>query len=376
MLIVSPEPWGAHHVSKHQYAIVLAERGAQVFFLNPPQYSLDDIQIRSVSTVPGLHVVHAPRLVAGLRFYPTLLRRWLEARWLERLEQTAGCRFDAIWLFENSRFYDMRFAGDRLKIYHQVDLNQNFHPATAAATADICYCTSDIIRERLLPYNPRVFKIHHGTPMPHALAGMDEEQLARFQHTGAQAAYIGNLDMAYLDTELLAQAAERFPQVRFHFVGGYSQAGALWQRAGSLPNVVWWGKLQSSQIPAVLAKVDVLLVTYQAERWRDQLSSPHKFMEYMASGKVTVATYTDEYKDKRHLLQMVDNSADYLNAFAGVIERLNEYNSTTLQAERIAFAQAHTYEHQLNRIFDLMAAQVSTQKVEPLFPDPDKHAKK
>ena len=69
-----------------------------------------------------------------------------------------------VWLFENSRFFDLAFAGERLKIYHQVDLNQNFNPKTAAATADICFCSSDRIKERILPFNALVHKIHHGLP--------------------------------------------------------------------------------------------------------------------------------------------------------------------------------------------------------------------
>ena len=37
ILLVSPNEWGAMHVSKHHYALELAERGNRVIFLNPPR---------------------------------------------------------------------------------------------------------------------------------------------------------------------------------------------------------------------------------------------------------------------------------------------------------------------------------------------------
>ncbi len=362
-LIISPEPWNAHAVSKHHYAITLAARGSRVWFLDPPDERIEGIRIDPVPGHPGVHVVAAPRVARGLRFLPGLLRRRLEARWLARLEREAGEKFDSVWLFENSRFYDLRFAGDRLKIYHQVDLNQSFHPQTAAATADICFCTTDFIRARLAGHNPRVYKIHHGLAPgfldePAGASGasvpaLSLEQRAHFDGRGPHAVYIGNLDMAYLDADLLAETARRFPGIPFHFVGGYREDGRLRRLAADLPNVIWWGKVDAGLIPAILERADVLLVTYQARHWRDQ-ASPHKFMEYLGSGKAIVATYTDEYKDKRDLLEMVDNPADFAAAFERVVSKLAHYNSPPLLAARSAFARAHTYDRQLDSIFELL----------------------
>lgn len=353
-LIISPEAWLSHTVSKHHYAKTLSEHGHRVVFLEPPNNLTPRSTFELSRVSDNLIRLRGPRLATGLRFYPALLRRWLEARWLLRLERLSGFRIDVIWLFENSRFFNLRFAGDRLKIYHQVDLNQDFQPEVAAATADICFCTTDFIRERLLPHNARTFKIHHGLAAHVTPADLSDQQEAWLDQTGPHAVYIGNLDIAYLDAELLAEAARRFPAVRFHFVGGYSEHGALHTLTQDLPNVIWWGKVGSELIPAILQRVDLQLVTYKAAEYRAQLASPHKFMEYLASGKVIVSTYTDEYKDKRHLLEMVDDNADYLAAFGRVIEGLDEYNSPARQAERKAFAEEHSYDRQLDRVFGLL----------------------
>lgn len=347
-LIISPEPWVAHTVSKHHYALTLAAKGHEVLFLNPPASS-GKLNISHSAQTSGVRVVDAPSVAAGLRYLPAAARRTLEARWLQRLETHAQVRIDAVWLFENSRFYDMGFAGRRLKIYHQVDLNQNFHPHVAARSADVCLCTTDAIRNQLLRSAERVHKIHHGTPAAgsHRLT---EAQGRLFLRGCVNAAYVGNLAMEYLDAELLLATARAHPQVRFHLIGAYSEASLLHREGRGLPNLVWWGKQPSALIPALLREVDVVLCTYRASRYRDQLASPHKFMEYFASGKTIVATYTDEYKDKRDLLCMVDGAEDYVRAFGKVVADLASYNSSARCAQRRAFAADHSYDLQLARI--------------------------
>lgn len=357
VLIVSPEPWDAHHVSKHHYALTLAARGASVFFLDPPDDSLAGIRIRRLDESPGVSVVSAPRVAPGLRFLPPLLRRWLEARWLARLEQAAGCRIGVVWLFENSRFFDLRFAGSRLKIYHQVDLNQDFHPETAAATADVCLCTTDAIARRLRTVRPDVHKIHHGTAVVGDVPVTID--LRPFEGGGIHATCVGNLDSEYIDVPGLAGLVRAHPEVTFHFVGSCGEGSALRRECAGAANVVWWGKLPFTQLPALTSRSDVLLVAYRSDAFRDQLASPHKFMEYFLSGKTVVCSYTDEYKDKRHLVAMADPARPLAQTFAHALADLDNLNAPHRMAERRAFAMDHRYENQLARIERIVLARTA-----------------
>ena len=351
ILIISPEPWDGHFVSKHHYAVTLAAKGYRVYFLDPPDASCSGIEIKKTD-YENLWSISAPMVAKGLRFYPSVIRRLVEARWLMRLEQKIGSAFSTVWLFENSRFYDMDFAGERLKIYHQVDLNQNFHVKEAASAADICFCTTDYIKRKILPFNKRVYKIHHGVTLPSQDSILNSDQKQRFESHHNNAVYVGNLDISYLDLELLGNLVDDNPEVQFHFVGKYSKEGRFYAQFAERNNVTFWGQVASQMIPAILECADVVLITYSiGDDWeKAQMASPHKVMEYLASGKVTVATYTDEYKDKRHLLEMVDDSKEYLKKFEEVVDNLNFYNSSEKQQERIDFAQEHSYEKQLEKI--------------------------
>ena len=352
ILLISPEPWDGHFVSKHHYAVTLAKRGNKVYFLDPPDNSLTDSHI-SAKKYQNIWSVSAPQVAKGLRFYPKKLRNFIERRWLEKLEEIIGQKFTAVWLFENSRFYDMAFAGDHLKIYHQVDLNQNFHVKEAASSADICFCTSDYILDEIKPYNSRVSKIHHGVNLFPKVDTLSVEQKNNFLHTNINATYIGNLNMQYLDVDLLAELVESFPNVQFQFVGGFQADTPLYKLCHKANNVLWWEKVDSELIPEILSSSDVVLVCYQEKYYIDQ-SSPHKIMEYLASGKVIAATYTDEYKDKKDLLEMANSSTEYVKLFKKVVENLDFYNSNKKQKHRIEFAQNNSYEKQLEKIISLL----------------------
>jgi hypothetical protein len=155
--------------------------------------------------------------------------------------------------------------------------------------------------------------------------------------------------MAYLDVDALAGLIDRFDNMTFHLVGGYGVGNALFQRCGKATNAVWWGKLPFQQVASILERSDVLIVAYRKERQRDQ-ASPHKMMEYLLSGKVVVASYTDEYKDKRHLLEMADPDQPIAEVFERVVADIEGYNAASRQAQRRAFALDHTYPKQLARI--------------------------
>lgn len=349
ILIISPDRWTDHSVSKHHYARTLANLGARVFFLDPPNESAKTLCVVSTSEHKNIWVIRSRKVASGLQYYPRRVRIYLERRWLKKLENKIGYSIDVVWLFENSRFFDMRFSGEKLKIYHQVDLNQRFNQQLSAQTADICFCTTRLILDDLTKYFPKsIHLIHHGLANNYPRSN-NAEATSGDRDARVQAAYIGNLDMQYLDVDLLSSLVLNNPEVDFHFVGGFTEGGELRVLCSAHPNITWWGKVDSSKIPEILDRMDVLLVAYQKEHWKDQ-ASPHKFMEYFASGKVIVATYTDVYSDRPDLVQMVDKTADYLPRFSAVISNLDFHNSPENSACRIDFAFENTYEKQVERI--------------------------
>lgn len=356
VLVISPEPWSAPFVSKHHYAIELARQGRDVLFLGPPEGSAP-MSVESV-TVQGvaLRVVRGGRVARGLRRYPSWLRRALEARWLRRLERLVGTAIDVVWLFENSRFFDMRFAGRRVRIYQQVDLDQDYHPRAAARTADLVVTVSAPITNLLTPWSPRILQVNHGCrPGDGDFTGPSGRLRGRGGDGEAVHALLaGNLDSFYLDVELLLDVIRDHPAVRFHLVGPCRSDSPLRVGAEAVPNVTLWGLLPAAHLPPLYRDADVLLVIHRAGQYGRQRANSHKIMEYLASGRVIVATRTSDYDDAPHLVRQADDPASYRALFTETVAHLDRWNAPEQVRVRQAFAQDNTYARQIERILDAL----------------------
>jgi hypothetical protein len=350
ILLISPEPWDGHFVSKHHYARELARRGHNVLFYGPPD-ATGPMRLVAVADQPGsLRVLHAPIVAPGLRFLPRSLRRTLEARWLRQVEQIVGHPIEVVWSFENSRFFDMGFAGGRLKIYQQVDLNQDFHPARAAATADLAIANDAPIEQRLAPVARHLIRITHGYAGHDMIDSVPDELEPDFACAPVNAVLIGNLDIAYLDVPLLTQLVADHLGTRFHFVGNYTRGQGLHGAVGQAHNTRFWGRQSAHALPAFLSCADVLLLTYLAGQHLDQLANPHKMMEYLAAGRCVLATRTLEYDDRPDLIETACDSVDYTRRFAAIVANPSAWNRPEQIVRRQDFARDNTYSRQVDRI--------------------------
>lgn len=355
ILMISPENWNHIHVSKHHYARVLAERGNRVFFLGPPAGAFG----RRKTEVMNLQILDYPGFVRGLRFYPAFLRRKQTRKVYETLEATAGVTFDVIWSFDNSVFYDLDALPDKtLKISHIVDLNMDHQTARAATTADLCLCTTALIRERLQVYNARSYALMHGVQTWPANAHECAKHLPGSQRL--KAVYVGNLAMKYLDWEVLRKAAETHREIDFVLYGpnaddlniGRNRTHADKAAMLKLQNCFFPGRIAPSEIPYVLAGADLLLLAYQKAHLRDQ-ANPHKVMEYLQSGKPIAANYTAEFSDL-NLFVMSGEDHDWNGMFTRLLGQLEAERAPEKVQARQGFAQQHTYLRQIERIEALL----------------------
>lgn len=355
ILIISPEPWGGNFVSKHHYAVELAKRGHDVLFYGPPseqsEFRLDDVRCEG----GRLRILRSSRVAPGLRLMPGFVRRRLENRWLQKVEQLAGQRIEAVWLFENSRFYDMGFAGGRLKIYHQVDMNQDLHPGKATQTADFVIALNSSIAGHIEALAPgkAVHKVPHGLAIAEPITAPPD--VSAFTDNKIHAAYIGNLGIVHLDLDAFQRvvAAHR-DEVVFHLIGSYSETTPLYQRLEGCENVVWWGRVPSEHIGYYLEHADINMLIYKAKEDTAQMSNSHKILEYLYSGNVTVSSYVADYAQQPGLLEMVDLDGDYPARFASVVRDIDRYNRGELKEARQAYARGHTYTQKLDYIAELV----------------------
>ena len=81
ILLISPNYWGTMFVSKHWYAIELAKRGNNVYFLEPPR-NKQPFQIELLKEYSSLYIVRYATFQRGIKFLPKFLSKHLE--WLDK----------------------------------------------------------------------------------------------------------------------------------------------------------------------------------------------------------------------------------------------------------------------------------------------------
>lgn len=356
ILIISPEAWGKSFVSKHHYACELGHRGNQVFFLNPPSssFSIEDTPFEGVSVVN-----YVPRY-RGLGKMPRWLSKKLTGWEWKRLERKLERPIDVLWNFDSSRFFNLESIPDRvLKIQHIVDYTEDLYRDIGAQTSNLCFATTDFIAAEQRKYNANTFKIHHGA---HQTANVTPVSLEITTKESILVGYVGNLSIKYLDWNLVYQLATAHQDIGFVFIGPMGKSNLsnsdelsdAFERVRELKNTYFTGAKPASDIPELLLNFDILLVAYKAAEYREQLASPHKFMEYFITGKVILSTYTDEYKDKRDLLVMADENEELIQHLTAIKENIEYWNSETLLEQRRNFARKNTYSKQVDRIEALL----------------------
>ena len=350
ILLVSPDPWDHIFVSKHHYAIGLGKLGNKVFFLSPPA---SDWQV-SDTIFANVFGVNYGGFPPGLRFYPSFLRKRIIRSVYHRLEILCGLKFDIIWSFDNSVFFDFSaLPPNVLKISHIVDQNQDFQTDIAASSADFCFCVAESIERMLGKFSDKVYKIPHGFCVPDMTRSIGVSK----SNGRLKAIYAGNLAIAYIDWPLLWRTIFSNPTVDFVFIGpGWNvfhddpEILAAKKGISAQRNVLFLGRIDASELPNHYEQADILLVAYQERFQKDQVSNTHKMMEYLGSGKVVVATHTHEYRQLSPLVVMSESNAAWPGRFKEVLENLQYFNSQELQTRRRHFARENSYERQIEKI--------------------------
>ena len=344
ILLISPEPWDHIFVSKHHYATHLAKKKNSVYFLNPPSDKIDCKE----TEYKNVYNVNYKGYLKGLRFLPSILQRYFILKKFKFIEKLCGVQFDIIWSFDNSVFFDFSALPESIySISHIVDLNQDFEFKKASKTADLCLSSSTSILEKQKKYNHNSHNIGHGY---NKLAGQ-ANQFKLKGNSNINCGYAGNLDIKYIDWNLIEKLVTNFPTIDFHFLGqwNYKEENL---KLNSKPNFHYYGRVATDDLPSFYSKMDVLMILYQYEKYPQQLSNPHKMMEYLGSGKMVLATFTEEYQQLANegIIKMTKSAKEYYIFLDEIVKDIGYWNRKKMCELRQSFANTKTYNFQIKKV--------------------------
>jgi hypothetical protein len=352
ILLISPEYWGINFISKHHYAQTLSERNNVVFYLNPPSGKNNISKIN-----PNLYIIDYKSTFKGIRIMPSIISGMIIQNEFKRIESISGTRMDIIWNFDSSRFFNLSQIKNTLRIAHIVDWSESFNRELLCKTCDITFCTSDYLVQIMTKSNPKTYNIGHGyAPSDYKLDFSEKQEIS--DTFKIKVGYIGNLNIRYLDWEVIYGLIIDNPSIGFYFLGpeGISNLSKKTSdnlyvnKIKRLHNVVFLGEKSAHKIPAYLNEFSILLLAYKAQRFREQLANPHKMLEYLGSGKVIVSSWTEEYKNNQDLIEMVSDNREFSRKFREVVKNLSSYNSAGKKSKRINYAMQNTYNRKIQLI--------------------------
>lgn len=377
ILLISPQPWDHIRISKHNYAITLADGGHEVVFMNPPVAGLAvRSQLDDAPGHDGLKILsYRSPWFARLRFQLAPVFDWLMTRYIKRMLQLHRLQPDLVWCFDLNLFSDLSVFGAANRIYHPVDPLSEPRHLQPAKSADLLLTVSDRIAEQLVPAGKAVEVINHGLAAPFEELAKSRQTILKYmrdQHIQdlrkdgrVQVGYAGNLGRRPVNRVVLSKIVQQNVQADFHFWGPADAESAevadFIALLGRQSNVNLHGVVSQSQLADGFRGMDLFLLSYTADPRESDRSNSHKLLEYLSSGRVVVSSRIQAYEKTQDLLVMSDSQTDedLPQRFADTLLRLKELNSVQLQLDRIALALDNTYDCQIDRIFKLLNSAIS-----------------
>jgi hypothetical protein len=369
ILILSPQAWGKMFLAKHHYAISLAERGNEVYFLNPPTQTtlkLNNTTRIKGSEMKGLYLIdHSLFFPYWLKFKVLPVFHWLMKIHVGKLLNRIGKPIDIVWSFDLGYLYPFSFFGNKpFKIFHPVDEPLTREAIRSVSGADIIFSVTREILEKYERFDIPKHFINHGV-QEYFIA----EPAPYHQGNPIRIGFSANLLRKDIDREILKKIIKENAGCVFEFWGSFETSQS--NIGGSsdddtekfvkflkqCQNVILHGVVSAKELAKEFQRMDAFLICYDVQRDQSHGTNYHKVMEYIATGKVIVSNNITTYKDETILVQMISERStnEKLPAlFLFVISNLRDLNCHEKQVERIRFARTNLYPAQLDKIEKLL----------------------
>ncbi len=353
-------------VSKHHYALALAEKNNKVYFIEPPDLKNTGISIRSCNENDLISIVSYRPVFRGRRFLPRPFYRFLLRSQVRQLMKAIGKKPDELWCFHGYLFENLGWFKAQRTIFFAADQFLYKHYPPEVDTADISLAISDTIYERIRKSGKPVYQVNHGLQKPFVQMAEAKVQKGEFSKTRDRiiAGYTGNLRMEALDRGTMKAVILSHPEVQFLFWGSYDTADLNLGGLASIeandfitflmqqPNVQLRGVVNGEELQRQMQEADMFWLCWKINEyllWDG--SNSHKILEYLATGSPVVSHFVSSYKDRDllYMLPGVDNTG-FADLFGKVIQLVKDGEPAEKVHRRLRWAIDNSYEHQLQRI--------------------------
>ena len=214
------------------------------------------------------------------------------------------------------------------------------------AKSDVCVANSSCLASYCRQYNPGSFFVGQGCELDIFTNLKDSSTPADMISIRKPViGYVGVLQTNRLDIGLLGYIAEHLPEIQVVLVGPEDDAFRN-SRLHDVKNIHFLGPKPPDVLPSYINAFNVCL-NPQLVNQVTIGNYPRKIDEYLAMGKPVVATATGAMSSFSAHVYLAGNNEEYLQ----LIKKALDEDSPVLQAQRVVFASAHTWENSVKEIY-------------------------
>jgi hypothetical protein len=341
VLIISPQHWGTMRVTKHHYAIELANSGHEVFFLEPTEanwkwkksrFEVSDCDAEGVRLIK--QNINVPY---NLKFHTKSVFDWFIKRHIQKLETDLG-PFDLIWSFDLTNAMPLRYFGNESKkIFFAADWPLNDDAVKASASADLLVSVAQEILDQY-PDNcdTKNLLIDHGV----ADCFIEEGNKPFIKSDDKiRIGMSGNFLRPDIDRPVLLEIINAHPDILFEFFGSFDTTNSnlggsadhdtvkFIHKIMDSPNVVLHGMVSSEVLSKELRRMDAFLICYDVIKDQSKGTNYHKVMEYLAYGRPIVSNYISRYSlDKENFIMPSSRKENFNSSYIiDLLEKLSNW---------------------------------------------------
>lgn len=217
-------------------------------------------------------------------------------------------------------------------------------------SADLVITNSEYLADYAGKYNSHSYYVGQGCDVTHYLQKPKREEVDAVLSGIPKpiVGYIGALNSERLDVELIRETAVRMPDLSFVLVGPEDDTFKA-SKLHDLKNVYFLGNKSFNELPKYVHGFEVA-INPQALNEITIGNYPRKVDEYLAAGLPVVATKTHAMKPFAEHVYLGENVEEY----CALIKLAINENSDIKTAQRIAFANTHTWTNNIEEFMKVL----------------------
>jgi glycosyltransferase involved in cell wall biosynthesis len=271
-----------------------------------------------------------------------------------------------LWLYDPTAFELVGRVGEDLTVYDVVDdYAEQVGPdkrrrrfvaeadEQAASRSQLVFATTSGLYERQLARNPETHLVRNGADFAH-FSNLNGTAPEVRELPGPVIGFAGNLTSEKVDFGLVEAVARARPDWSIVLIGPAAEnARATLEPLAQLPNVHVLGFRPYDDLPSFVGGFSVGVIPYQSNAYTLNCS-PLKVFEYLAAGKVVVASGLPELAGMEPDVVLAEGADEFVAA----VEAALADDAPDAVARRQQLARENTWEGRTERLLDLIGARL------------------